>query len=321
MIIWPELRLKSYESKGTPTPAMPHLQRKLGLKFRGILNHHCPLIRPATKTLVQGGVWPWEFPPWISSRTPCPWLHVSPWEMVRQSVPKLWGWGWRRLGLGGNTETFETINIYIYIYPYIYIYTQIYMYGTKNPIEMNIDMFFDRTGVALAIVPWILWDIMTAQTKPSPTDSAGFSLSFFFQLCDWTGGNGQEPGAVRPDCLRRLGLGCLSSGLATGFWSWLLRLDETNRDTVRSVPSGKPGKLTWQWQMDPFKLYFLLKVGICQPAILVYQLYRRVPLVCYVSIGRNCQDPGFALSILPQEAERLNSATWSCRGSGCQLQR
>ena len=125
------------------------------------------------------------------------------------------------------------------------------MYGTKNPIEMNIDMFFDRTGVALAIVPWFLWDIMTAQTKPSPTDSAGFSSSFLFQLRDWTGGNGQEPGAVRPDCLRRLGLGCLSSGLATGFWSWLLRLDETNRDTVRSVPSGKPSKLTWQWQMDP----------------------------------------------------------------------
>ena len=31
------------------------------------------------------------------------------------------------------------------------------------------------------------------------------------------------------------------------------------------------GKLTLQWNMDPWKMYFLLNMGIFQPAILVYQ--------------------------------------------------
>ena len=30
-------------------------------------------------------------------------------------------------------------------------------------------------------------------------------------------------------------------------------------------------KLTWQWKMDPLKMYFLLKMVIFQPAMVVYR--------------------------------------------------
>ena len=55
----------------------------------------------------------------------------------------------------------------------------------------------------------------------------------------------------------------------------------------------------------PFQDVFPIESGDIPASYVSLPAYLRVPLVCYVSIGRNCQDPGFALSILPQEAERF----------------
>ena len=45
------------------------------------------------------------------------------------------------------------------------------------------------------------------------------------------------------------------------------------------------GKLTWQWNMDPLKMYFLLKMEIFQPAMLVYQMVAESILISQMLHG------------------------------------